>query len=454
MKNVLIIAYYFPPAGGGGVQRTVKFAKYLSHFGWRPYVLTVREGSYSTLDDDLVGDVPRDVRIFRITSLLTRKRTDIFRRRSLARHGDSQRKKKRRVKGFKNRLLWMFRDALLVPDVQIEWVPFVISAGLRLVRRYHIDAVYTTGGPFSTFLAGYALKKLTGKPWVADFRDAWMQCSYRRWESRFRRLLEGHLERLVVNNVDRIITVSKPMKEYFLATYPDVPPWRYEVIPNGFDPDDFRGLDIEKPGKFTICYTGRIGHEMYSPEPFFHALSLFIGEDRRREGDIEVVFSGVFDEGCDGLISRYGLEKIITRDGYIPHRRAIQRQRMAHVLLLLFTADRGGEEILTGKLLEYLNHDAIILALISQQTEAARLISKTQSGTVIDPDDVHAIKQALADLYRRYRQGDQVSRKAPGAVLQNYSRIELTGRLAEQLDATLTQAGAVRTQEIEHIQAI
>jgi len=454
MKNVLIIAYYFPPAGGGGVQRTVKFVKYLSRYGWRPYVLTTRGGAYSTLDDDLVGDVPRDVRIFRITSLITRKRTDSFRRRSLARCSDSPGKEKRKVKGFKNKLLWMFRDALLIPDVQVEWVPFVISAGLRVVRRHHIDAVYTTGGPFSTLLAGYALKKLTGKPWVADFRDAWMQCSYRTWESRFRKLFEGHLQHLVVNNADRIITVSKPMKEYFLATYPNVPPWRYEVIPNGFDPDDFRGLDIEEPRKFTICYTGRIGHEMYSPEPFFHALSLFIEEDSRRRDNIEIIFSGIFEDGCRELISAYGVQDIITIEGYIPHRRAIQRQRAAHVLLLLYTADQGGEEILTGKLLEYLNQGTSILALISGETEAARLIRRTGSGSVIDPGNVPGIKQALANLYRRYREGDLFEKKVPEDVLQDYSRVELTGRLAEQMDAILSRTGSVRTREIGHIQTI
>jgi glycosyltransferase involved in cell wall biosynthesis len=444
MRRILIIAYYFPPAGGGGVQRTVKFVKYLPRFGWKPFVLTVCQRSYSTLDDDLTGDVPGDVKIFRTASLISRRRTDIFRRKSLKRRGGSPEAGNRPVRGIVNSLLWKIRDHVLIPDVQIEWLPFAVSAGLRVARRYHIDAIYTTGGPFSTFLAGYVLKRITGKPWVADFRDAWMQSSCREWESHFRKQLEGRLERLVVTSADKIVTVSRPMKTYFQKTYPELPSGRYEVIPNGFDPDDFQGVKAPEPKRFTICYTGRIGGRLYSPESFFHALSLFIEEDRRRKKDIEIIFSGVFEEDCRQLIGKYGLEDIIKIDGYIPHRGAIQRQRMAHVLLLLYTAARGGEEILTGKLLEYLNQGSFILALVSGETEAARLIHRTGSGLVIDPRDVPAIKQILTDLYRRYQEGKLFHKEVPEDILKGYSRVELTGRLARQMNEILQETVAPR----------
>jgi glycosyltransferase involved in cell wall biosynthesis len=434
MKKVLVIAYYFPPAGGGGVQRTVKFVKYLSRFGWQPFVLTAGSTSYATKDKDLLKDVPEEATIFRINSLITRKRSNTFRQKSLLDTSTSARGGERHVKGLKNRLFWTFRDVLLIPDAHLEWVPFALFAGLKVINRHNIDAIYTTGGPFSTFLAGYILHKMTRTPWVADFRDAWMQCSYRMWESRFRRDVEQHLEHTVVKSADRVIVVSQPMREYFLKTYPEVSPSKFEIIPNGFDPDDFRGLDFEKPEKFTICYTGRIGLEMYSPESFLRALSLLIEEREEVRDNIQVVFSGLFEDRCRAFISQLGLENVIRIDGYLPHREAVRRQKMAHLLLLICTADQGGEEILTGKLLEYLNHGTTILALISRQTEAARLIRQTRSGSVIEPQKVNMIKQALWIYYQQYKERNVLVKSIPDSILQRYNRIHLTNQLAGQLD--------------------
>ena len=337
----MIISHNFAPSGGGGVQRTVKFVKYLTRFGWEPIVLTVCGEYFEVIDEDIVKDVPEDIKIYRTRSLMSKKRTDAFRKETLRGQGNSTVRGREQIKGMKNKFLWTVRDLIMVPDTQIGWVPIAFVSALKIIKKHKIDVIYTTGGPFSTFLTGYALKKITRKPWVVDFRDAWTQFSYRTWENRFRKRLEHFMEHRILFNASTVVTATKSMSDYFVKMYPDIPESKYSVIHNGFDPCDFKDIPKKEFLRFTICYTGQVRFDMYSPEYFFKALALLLRECVEIRKNIQVIFVGTFAEDCRSLISEYGLEDIVKIKGYLPHREAIAYQKSASVLLMLLNVKRA-----------------------------------------------------------------------------------------------------------------
>lgn len=410
--------------------------KYLPSFGWKPYVLTVKGESFSVIDRSLLEDLPEEVEVYRTRSLVTKRKSDSFRQRTLLqRESSSSGRGAIRVQAL--RLLWVVRNLLLVPDAQLLWVPFSLIAALRIIRNHQIQAIFTTGGPFSTFLTGWVLKKMTRKPWIVDFRDAWVQFSFRKWESHFRNRLEFFMERRVLRKADKVITVSKPMIDYFEKAHPDVPLSKFEVIPNGFDSMDFQNISSISFSKFTICYTGQIRLDMYSPEYIFRALQQLFDQFGQLKNDVQIIFVGTFAQECRSLISKFGLEQIVKILDYLPHREAIRYQKSADLLLLLLSPSSEGEEIVTGKLFEYLYHGIPILALVSKKSQAAKLILRAKAGIVVLPCDVSGIKKAIFELYSQQRDGGLLAKTIDQSLLQQYNRIELTRRLAEQFDSIL-----------------
>ncbi|UCE17746.1 MAG: glycosyltransferase family 4 protein [Gemmatimonadota bacterium] len=415
------------------MQRTVKFVKYLTRFGWEPIVLTVSGEYFDVIDEDIVKDVPGDTKIYRTKSLVSKKRTDVFRRETLRGQVNSALGRKRQITGMKNKFLWFIRDLILIPDTQVGWMPMAFVSAMKIIKKHKIDVIYTTGGPFSTFLTGYALKKLTRKPWLVDFRDAWTQFSYRAWENRFRKRVEHFMEHRILLNANTIVTATKSMSDYFGKVYPDIPASKFSVIQNGFDPCDFKNIPKKEFLKFTVCYTGQVRFDMYSPEYFFEAMALLLREFVEIRKNIQVIFVGTFAEDCKSLISEYGLKDVVKIMGYVPHREAISYQKSADVLLMFLNVGHGGEEMLTGKLLEYLNHEIPILALIPKESEAAKLICRTEAGVVVHPKNIQNIKENLYNYYMLHKEGRLSMKKVERGVLERYNRIELTGKLAELL---------------------
>lgn len=388
------------------------------------------------MDRSLLEELPEDIEVYRTRSLVTKKKTDSFRQRTL-RQRERSSSGRGAIGAQALRLLWAIRNLVLVPDAQLLWVPFSLVAALRIIRNRQIEAIFTTGGPFSTFLTGWVLKKVTRKPWIVDFRDAWVQLSFRKWESHFRNRLEFFMERQVLRSADKVIAVSKPMIDYFEEAHPDVPLSKYGVIPNGFDPMDFQGISSISFSKFTICYTGQIRFDMYSPENMFQALQQLFDQFGQMKSDIQIIFVGTFAQECRLLISKFGLEQVVKMLGYLPHREAIRYQKSADLLLLLLSPSSGGEEIVTGKLFEYLYHGIPILALVSEKSQAAKLIRQAKAGIVVPPGDVERIKKTIFDLYSRQRDGGLSANVNDQSMLQQYNRVELTRKLAEQFNSIL-----------------
>lgn len=478
MKKALFIAYYYPPYGGGGVQRTTKYVKYLRRYGWEPVVLTIVEDKIPLIDESLSKDIPPNQEIIRtniwdferITSLLPRGKKApagdagaVTAPEEQAAKGSDQLgaatdkavpAKGRPVFGFIRRgirkalrgiFLFGFTFAFF-PDAQIGWYPFAVSKGKERIAEGDIDLIYTTSSPFTAHLIGLSLKKSSGKPWVMDLRDPWAGNKYLPF-SRLRRPLDRLIEGICVHHADKVITVSEPLRAELAATYPPQYAGKFLVISNGYDEDDLQphGLwpspvaataplsDERRP--MTFSYTGSF-YSKRSPANFLGALTELLQERQLQVKDVRVQFTGQFGAESKELIAKFESDypESIEVSSYVPHMEATMRMLEADILLLFLNKEaRSG--VLTGKIFEYLGSGKPVLAMVPQGL-ASELLLKAKAGMVVDPDDINGIKQGIMEYYRRWQSGTLRSTTDPEIVAQ-YSRKQLAGQLAQVFDALI-----------------
>lgn len=393
-KKVLIIAYYFPPVGGGGVQRTSKFVKYLLRLGWEPLVLTVKEKIYRKthrkLDVTLLDDILNGVRVVRTDSI------------DLA---DISKAVKTRIEANPSRLslkslINKISGLIINPDSQMFWIPIATIEGLKLIKKYKIDVIYSTANPWSDHIIGAIIKKVTGRPWVADYRDAWNTNPYLVHSSRARKEIQLFLEKQVIKLADKVIFATEGMKKDYNQMFED---GKFVTIRNGFDPDDFISAKPKKFFKFTILYSGNIW-PYTRPYYFISAMSNWIKKYPEIRKDIMINFLGIVDEETKSFIRKENLEDIVSLTGYLPHKESISLLLGADVLLL--TIDEGGKSILTGKIFEYLASGRPMLALVPPLGMAADLLRKEGRGEfIVGPRDVESIENKIMSLYIKYKNG-------------------------------------------------
>ncbi len=244
MRSVLLVTYYFPPSGGPGVQRMLKFTKYLPDFGWRPVVLTVREDAeYPVRDASLWADVPEATRVVR-TGI-----TEFYRLyRGLAKPAEPLDISTRaRSRGILARTLRQIRAGLFIPDGRAGWIPHALVPGRRLAREEGVRAILSSGPPFTALLIGGALGRMTRLPWIADFRDPWTRAPFYPERPGIARRIDERCERWVVRNAARTLAVNREILADFLDRYEGLDASRFITLSNGFDEEDFEGIEREEP---------------------------------------------------------------------------------------------------------------------------------------------------------------------------------------------------------------
>ena len=406
MKKVLLIAYHFPPLGGGGVFRTLKFTKYLPEFGYQPHVLTVKNPMYRTKDPTLVREIPSYAKVYRTFS---------FEHRIL------------RVPRLLNiNLKWFY-----MPDENIGWLPFGISTGAKLVKKENIDVIYATSPIWTSLLIGFFLKKKTKKPLVVDFRDPWTDNSFIRYPTKFHERFERKMEKIVLTQADYVTVATDSIKNTLIKKYPFLKS-KIETVTNGFDPEDFKNLKIhEKTGKFRITYVGSI-YGLLTAKPFLIALKELVKEKKEFREKVEAVFVGNYGRETPHLVRKFGLEENVRFIEYVPHRKGLEFMVNSQALLLLITVENSkGEGILTGKLFEYLASRRPIIAIAPENGLAANIIKSLNAGTVISPRKVQRIKKAIADFYEQWTEGKISTTPDNTGNITRYSRKVLTHKLAK-----------------------
>jgi glycosyltransferase involved in cell wall biosynthesis len=402
MKKVLVVSYYFPPAGGSAVQRVLKFVKYLPENGWEPVVLTAKEGKYPLRDDSLMAEVPGHVRIVRTSapdlySLYGRMGRTRAPEVELSALGD--RNKSNPAKKF---ALWI-RSAFFIPDARVAWLPFALSRGLRLIRKEKIDVIFTTSPPFTTALVGGLLSILSGRPWISDYRDPWTQAYFYFRRPRFSKLFEEFLERHLLRRADRVLAINKRMVRGLKDKYRMSQSEKWAVIPNGYDPEDFTGLAPSANDAFTVLYAGTV-HATMHPGPILEAMAGMTAQNPGLEGKMRLDIIGRISPDILALFIAPDSRPLVRLIGYMPHRRCLQAMAGADLLVLAIPEAPNNELIVTGKLFEYLRSGRPILCL-SERGDAADIVRGTGSGFCVKPADIQAIASILTRGLERRRAG-------------------------------------------------
>jgi glycosyltransferase involved in cell wall biosynthesis len=381
--KALLVTLYFPPAGGGGVQRPLKFATHLPALGIETHVLAPDDPKWVHRDDELVP--PTQAWVHRVRYVGPKGRLPAEELHGLEGLERAARK-----------AALTFRR-VLVPDENVSWNVTAVPAAIRIARREGIDVVITTSPPTSVHLIGAAVKRATGARWIADLRDSIGANPHRRFESRLVRAKEATGEgvaRLVARYADAVTAVTAPIGEELR----ELGARRVETIPNGSDFEDFAGLEYRPGRRFRLTHTGSFFGKR-SPRPFLEALAA---------SDVDIVarFVGDFRAADREWALDLGLGDRLELHPYLPRRRVLELQRDSEALLLLIPESGGrGRAVLSAKVFEYIAAERPILAAVPPDGAAADLIRETGTGIVVPPDDVDGIRDALVRLESDWRGG-------------------------------------------------
>lgn len=428
-KKALVISYFFPPVGGSGVQRILKYVKYLPEYGWDPTVLTVKPITYSVYDYTLVETVPESVNIVRTESLdplrISKRLVDA--RRSKTVHQDNPKKVH---SGFAqdSKFIQMYRNLRTMfawPDVQIGWLPFALRSGINLVRNEEIDIIVARIPPYSNGVLAHLISQRTGIPYVLDFADAWLDDPYIKIPTFLHRWGHTALERRVVTNSQAVIACSDVIQQNFLKRYPSLEN-KTHVLYNGFDPDDFAYAPSAKTTskKKEIVYIGSLYvHHEANFLTLVQAINLL---PENLKDTLEITFVGQFFDKAAAICHENGLENVIKFSGYLPHQQAAEKLSSADASLLFVKP--GDKESLTGKVFEYLTTTSPLIALIEPDGGLGNLLNMVGRGRwVVSPTDSAGLAQVFMLLAQ-----EQWPRKA-SSNLELFDRNLNTGRLANIL---------------------
>ncbi len=431
MKRVLVITYYWPPSGGAGVQRWLKFVKYLPSYGWQPIVYTPLNPEIPVRDDTLLDEVPDTVTVLkkRITEPYGLYKWLAGRKENISTGFLSETK----TKGWKEKLSVWIRGNLFIPDARRWWIKPSVKFLTRWLASNPTNAIISSGPPHSMHLIALGLKQKTGITWLADFRDPWTGIDFyhdlmltRAADRKHRRL-----ERQVLQTADAIVAISHHLNDELIVKSKSADRFRFHVIPNGFDPADFETELTAVSVRFRLVHTGTLVRTR-NPHALWNALADLIAHQPGFKDDLEIMLVGQVDISVTESIRQYGLEPYLSKPGYMTHHQVIQCMRTAQVLLLVLNDTPNAKGILTGKLFEYLAAGRPILCIGPEEGEAARIISHCQAGITADFQNTIRIKQTLSDFYHQYRTGGKTQCMSKG--MEEYSRKNLTGRLVSVLE--------------------
>jgi glycosyltransferase involved in cell wall biosynthesis len=417
MKKVLVITYYWPPSGGAGVQRWLKFSKYLPLSGWEPVILTVdpKYAAYPALDPSLEKDVPAETKVYRT------KATDWFRV-----YGND--KSKVPSAGFatnkddslKGKVLRFIRGNFFIPDPRRGWNRHAFKKACELIEKEGISHIITTSPPHSTQLIGLKLKKRFPEiKWIADLRDPWTSIYYYGlfYPSFISRKIDLHYERSVLENADIITTVGPSLGKYFDSQVPGSGD-KIKIIHNGYDESDFENVTGEIPEKFTISYTGTIS-ESYPVDGFVAAVKEVIGKGN----DILLRFTGhVSDIQKEYFISSLGIGQL-EFNPYSDHKTVVRQMLSSSMQLMVLASDPGNRSFLPGKLFEYIASGKPILCLGPVDGDSARILENGNFGKCFDYNDSEGISDFII---RSIHKGPSERSTAP----TEFSRKSLASKIA------------------------
>lgn len=429
LKKVLIITYYWPPAGGPGVQRWLKFAKYLPDFGYQPIIYTPENPSYPLLDETLIKDVPENIEIVK---------TKIWEPYQLAEKLNKSNKKFKAGQfdvgtnqSWKSKLSIWVRGNFFIPDARVFWVNPSVKYLENYLKENHIDTIVTSGPPHSMHLIGLNLKKkLPNLKWIADFRDPWTEISYYKHLKLTKRSDDKHrqLESSVFKTADVTLATSYTDAENFRKNGANA-----FCITNGFDENDSKKTQNQKSEisqtQFTLSYIGVL-EQLRNPENLWKSLQNLVATNSQFAKDFKLKFVGRVDDKILQKLEDSNLKNHIQNLGYLSHDKAIDEMESSTILLITNFPDASSKGIIPGKIFEYLATGKQILSFGPNDADVAKILDNTKAGQHFDYSNSEEISEFIMEKYQLWKNGNLMGNTRN---IDGFSRKNLTKELAEIL---------------------
>ncbi len=431
MRRVLIITYYWPPTGGSGVQRWLKFSKYLPENGWQPVIYTPSNPEATTKDDTLLKDIPDTAEIIKQPIIEPYSIYKLFMgKRHSETKGFINPINNNDNKSFKERVSLWIRSNVFIPDPRIFWVNPSVRFLKKYLKQHPVDAIVSTGPPHSMHLIALKLSRATGIRWIADFRDPWTK------DFSFKHLNMGkavyskhkHLELAVLKQANEIVTVTYNMKKEFEEMVDKV----VNVVHNGYDESDFADKPVSLDDHFSITFSGLFNAEG-NPENLWKVLNNISIKDDSFRKDLIIQLIGKVDNSILESINKSNLSDNLIQTGYLNHCETTLLQQKSRVLLLPLRNQPEAIGILSGKYFEYLAAQRPIIAFGPLNSELATSLKDTSAGEIFDWNEVSRLQHHIEQLYLSYKNNNsRVLDKNP--INTEYSRRSLTSKIVKILD--------------------
>ncbi len=413
MFKVLVIAYYFPPLGLSGVQRTLKFTKYFKKYNWQPTVITTGKLRYFAHDEYLMKEaIDSGTTIIRTESINPNKKITV-----------------RMPSSFIMKFFGRVSKTLFIPDNKIFWSKRATRKAKKLLKKENFDAIFITGPPFSSMVSIVKLKEKFDIPIFIDYRDSWINNQFRFYPTPYHKYKHKKLEDSVLRKVDRITVVNRQIKENLLKTYKFLKFNDIDIIPHGYDPDDFdKVIPLPKENKKLIITHSGIFYEEITPKYLLKALKQLSKEKPQIAANIELRFIGHFKRENQKLVKRLKLESFVKELGYLNHLESVRQIISSDILWLMLPNTEKMKNVSPGKLFEYFGTKKPILASLPDGTAKNNII---EYGAVFltSPNDITEIKNALIEIHNLY-----ISDNLPTPnieFVEKHNRIKLTEQLVK-----------------------
>ena len=428
MKKVLIVTYYWPPSGGPGVQRVLKFAKYLPKFDWEPIILTVKNGAFPAIDKTLIEEVSSVDNVYR---------TNLFEPNNLYKKFiglDNDAKIPVAVlaednTNWKKDIANWIRMNFFIPDAKIGWLPFALNKGRKIIKYHKPDIIFSSSPPPSVHVIAKFLSNIDNTKWIADFRDPWTDIHYYEHHSRnlISEKIDSNLEKNVLEKADKITCISQ--KDIEMDFGQKISKSKCINIPNGYDEADFPSTSKSyiDDSKFKIMHLGAIYKERL-PTNLFKSIQILDQNNKISTDTFILELVGNVENSVKTSIEKFNISEYVNFISYMPHREAIEKSMEASLLLLLINQTDKNIRILPGKTFEYLRVGSPILALGPENGEVARIIRETEAGTISHYNDCDKIKNSVLKYYKEW-QNNQIGKDDPQNIIKKYSRKNLTKKL-------------------------
>lgn len=429
MKKVLLLSYYWPPSGGPGVQRWLKNAVFLRQYGWDCIVITPKDPVASSWDQSLLDEIPTDLKVIHTDA------SDPFRAYALLKGKKGKTASTGGIgithnPGKLQRIMNYIRANFFIPDARKGWNPYLLEAARKVLKEEEVEAIISTGPPHSTHLAAMQLHQEFKKPWLADFRDPWVNIFYNKHFPRTARTekKDQSLEDKVLKTANRVLTVSPGLAAEFSDRAKQV-----EILYNGYDPKDLPAPSSDPDQKFSLAYTGNFKPNQ-NVEALWKALQNLCKQNPEFEQALQIECVGNIDPGVRASLERNGLLNYLKDHGYQAHHYATKVMVDSTMLLFIVPQTKDNHLILTGKLFEYLGSCTPLLSIGPPEGNAASLIEATGRGLTLDYSNQSGIEARLLEFFEDWKVHKRLAKLNRESTLQ-FTRKGSAEKLAQILDS-------------------